>query len=179
MEETKGWLWITDYNKEYPGPVTHILALEDYSAKEHMYSFLATFVLFAFLFVANKLLLTKFSKTFAEKNDQEKNDIIVLLNANIHHLFCFIFGVFNVFLMCDSPWGLFTADEECLLTYKPFYSHTGIWSMSYLTFDFLLILFLTKDYKSDLGKQTLAHHILAISCIGIGNLAGYAMPKLA
>jgi hypothetical protein len=82
----------------------------------------------------------------------EKYELVILLNANIHHIFCFSFAFINVFLMCDSPWDFFTADEKCFMTYKPFYSHSGMWSMGYLTFDLMLILFLTHDYKSDLGK---------------------------
>ena len=36
--------------------------------------------------------------------------------------------------MCDRPFGMFAGDEMCLRTYKPFYSHLVVFTISYFIF---------------------------------------------
>ena len=91
----------------------------------------------------------------------------------------FVFGIVNVFFICDNKLDSLLADETCMLTYKPFYSHTAFWSLSYLFFDLFMIMLVIKDTHTPLGKQTLLHHFLGITCILFGNLGGFAMSKLS
>ena len=105
--------------------------------------------------------------------------MIVLFNGCIHHVGCFTFGIINLFFICNNKLDSLLADETCLLTYKPFYSHTGFWSLSYFFFDLFMMVFVMKDTHTPLAKQTLLHHFLAISCILFGNLEGFAMSKLS
>lgn len=178
MSEFKSFLWITDYNKGYTEGIDDIFGLESYSKKEHFQTFVVVFILFTALFLVNSMIFRQFS-WFSEKSLKEQNEIVWVFNANIHHLGCFIFGIINVFFICDNKLDSLLADETCLLTYKSYYSHTAFWSMSYLCFDLVVMFLIIKDTDTTLGRQYLIHHILGISCILFGNLAGFAMSKLS
>ena len=54
-----------------------------------------------------------------------------------------------------------------------------MWSIGYFAVDLFCLLFILDDIKTSLGKQTLAHHILACFCILGGMYNGHADPLLA
>lgn len=73
-----------------------------------------------------------------KQNTRERYGIIVLVNANIHHLAVVSFGIFTLLFLCDKPFILLKVDPICLRTYKPFYSHTAMAEIGYFTFDLFI-----------------------------------------
>ena len=101
------------------------------------------------------------------------------INMVIHHVGAFILAFKSIFLTCDGFWDYYKGDHKCLMTYRPFYAHSCMWSIGYFFFDTLLFLFVLDDLKTALGKQTLVHHFLGSFCILGGLYNGHANPLIA
>jgi hypothetical protein len=69
---------------------------------------------------------------------KDKYGFIVLINANLHHLIVVSFSFYTLIYMCDRPFILLYVDEICLRTYRPFYSHTAMFTIGYFLFDLII-----------------------------------------
>lgn len=94
-------------------------------------------VFFTLLFIITFLIFELYLKPefYIKKNTKDRYGVIVLINANLHHLAVVSFGIFTLVFMCDRPFILLNVDAICLRTYKPFYSHTAMAEIGYFTFD--------------------------------------------
>ena len=73
-----------------------------------------------------------------KKDRKDKYGLIVLINANLHHLIVVSFAIYTLIYMCDKPFILLNVDEICLRTYRPYYSHTAMFTMGYFSFDLFI-----------------------------------------
>jgi len=140
-------------NKPYID-VDNIFTVSDTAIFEHLMTGLITIGFFMLLFAINYALIyivirPKFAR--GHSTSKERITSIVNLNANFHHLIIGGCTIYTIFAMCDRPFGMFKGDEMCLRTYKPFYSHSVIFTASYFLYDMIMQIFVLKDW-SPLGK---------------------------
>lgn len=106
----------------------------------HLITMFQSIVFFTFLFVITFFILEKILKPdfFIKKSITEKYEVIVLINANLHHLVFVSFGIFTLAFLCDKPFILLNVDAKCLRTYRPFYSQTAMAEIGYFIFDLVV-----------------------------------------
>lgn len=106
----------------------------------HLISMFQTIVLFTFLFIITFFTFQNILKPdfFMKKEIKEKYGVIVLVNANLHHLVVVSFGIYTLTYLCDKPFILLNVDSKCLRTYRPFYSHTAMAEIGYFLFDLIV-----------------------------------------
>ncbi len=106
----------------------------------HLITMFQTIVLFTFLFIITFFTFQNILKPdfFMKKEIKEKYGVIVLVNANLHHLVVVSFGIYTLTYLCDKPFILLNVDSKCLRTYRPFYSHTAMAEIGYFLFDLIV-----------------------------------------
>ena len=106
----------------------------------HLITLFQSIVFFTFLFVITFFIFQNILKPdfFMKKEIKEKYGVIVLINANLHHLVVVSFGIFTLVFLCDKPFILLNVDAICLRTYRPFYSHTAMAEIGYFIFDLVV-----------------------------------------
>jgi len=92
-----------------------------------------------------------------------------------HHVIQGYVSLLNLFTLCDKPLGSIRLYKECLLTYKPYVSHSIMFSQAYFIVDLFVLLFVFKS-NTKLGKQSLVHHGLCILVYAICLLGGRHLP---
>ena len=92
-----------------------------------------------------------------------------------HHVIQGYVSILNLFWLCDKSLGSIRCDKECLLTYKPYTSHSIMFSQAYFLVDLFVLLFVFKS-NTKLGRQSLVHHGLCILVYIICLLGGRHLP---
>ena len=106
----------------------------------HLITMFQTIVIFTFLFIITFFTFQNILKPdfFMKKEIKEKYGVIVLVNANLHHLAVVSFGIYTLTYLCDKPFILLKVDAKCLRSYRPFYSHTAMAEIGYFLFDLIV-----------------------------------------
>ena len=100
------------------------------------------------------------------------------LMDNTHHIIQAYFATLNVLTLCDVPAGQFLCDEQCLLSYKPFVSHSIMFSLAYFIIEIVELKYYFKD-TTKVGLQILVHHYLCIAVFVICLTGGYDLPAIS
>lgn len=97
---------------------------------------------------------------YTKLEKKERVELVQTLNATAHHLTQVIIAIINILYLCDKVGGQFRCDSRCLLTYKPFVSHAGMFTLGYFAYDLIIILFVVRD-KSAVTQQLIIHHVVS------------------
>jgi hypothetical protein len=162
----------TEHIFSYPGAIaTHIKAF-----------CLFTTLFFSLYFVMFSLLQKVWKPDFfTSHNNNEKTQwkMSIMLVSCIHHFFIVLTAIYCIFIMPPQTpsMRLLWSPTAANLDYYPVTSMGGVFTISYMIFDFTTQVFWLKDF-SPLGKQHIIHHTLAISMVVMSLLSGEHFPKM-
>ena len=57
--------------------------------------------------------------------------------STVHAFIAASSATYTVLYLCDYPAAIFYQDKTCFRTYRPFYTHSVVFSLSYFTYDCL------------------------------------------
>ena len=92
-----------------------------------------------------------------------------------HHVIQGYIAVINLYSLCDKSLGSIRCDKDCLLTYRPYVSHSIMFSQAFFLVDLFALLFVFTS-NTKLGRQSLIHHGLCILVYIICLLGGRHLP---
>ena len=133
----------------------------------------------ALFYVLLEKLQPKWYVAYGEKQDVYPRSYLTLCwMDNAHHIIQAVVATMNVMTLCDIPAGQFLCDEQCLLSYKPFVSHSIMFSLAYFIIEIVEIKYFFFD-SSKITAQILVHHYLCIFVFLVCLCGGRDLPAIS